>query len=112
MYEELVEEFDRKKREISVQGMRDNKLAFAQQEVSKLRLEDRSKEAHINAFKRDLSNIIGAMLSGKDLQEAIQVLLLLPSFINYRILMNIYHPTDFVQKICQRRNSHDEFDPG
>ena len=74
MYEELVGEFDNKSIVMNQNEVKDKKIAFMSQELSKLRTDRREKELYIAAFKRELNNIVSSNTQGKDLEESIRLL--------------------------------------
>lgn len=74
MYEELVGEFDNKNTVMLQNDVKDKKIAFISQEISKLRADKREKELYITAFKRELNNIVSSNTQGKDLEESIRLL--------------------------------------
>jgi WD40 repeat protein len=74
MYEELVEEFNTKKSSSEAASLKDQKIVWISQDLNKMRQSVREKEQHIAAFKRELGNIVSAMVVGKELEESVKLL--------------------------------------
>mmetsp|Transcript_15032 Transcript_15032/g.16277 ORF Transcript_15032/g.16277 Transcript_15032/m.16277 type:complete len:1892 (-) Transcript_15032:105-5780(-) len=74
MYEELVEEFSTKKMMSENSDIKDQKIQWISQDLSKTRQSVREKEQYIAAFKRELGNLVTSMVVGKELEESVRVL--------------------------------------
>jgi WD40 repeat protein len=74
MYEELVEEFEHKKNSQIEIEKNDQRSALVQQELSYEKVQSRKRERYINSFKRELGNIVSAMVIGKELEESVRLL--------------------------------------
>jgi WD40 repeat protein len=72
MYEELVEEFDQKKVSNETMVSYENKLARITKELTNANYEISLKERYISSFQRDLENIIASVITGKELEDAVQ----------------------------------------
>jgi transcription initiation factor TFIIIB Brf1 subunit/transcription initiation factor TFIIB len=74
MYEELVEEFDLKKSAAVVTEVKEQKISLLTQELNKVRQSLSQKEQYVNAFKRELGNVVSSMAVGKELEESVKLL--------------------------------------
>ena len=74
MYEELVEEFSAKKTAIDSAVLKDQKIVWISQDLTKMRQYLREKEQYIAGFKRELGNIVSSMAVGKELEESVKML--------------------------------------
>lgn len=74
MYEEWVDEFALKKSNAEAMQLQQQKAGWLSQDLAKLRAAGREKDASLAAFKRELGNIVSAMLVGKELEEAVRAL--------------------------------------
>jgi len=72
MYEELVEEFNNKKILDEAVQAKDQKIVWATQDLRKVRAMVREQEQYVNAFKREVSNIVTSMVTGKELEESVR----------------------------------------
>lgn len=74
MYEELVEEFEEKNNTQHNISQKDTRIQILTSELQKSRLSALKKEQMINAFKRELGNIVASAAVGKELEESIVLL--------------------------------------
>lgn len=74
MYEELVNEFENKKNMQVQVEQKEQKIAIASSEATKVRVELKQKDDFIAAFKRELSNAVSAPSGSKELEEATKLL--------------------------------------
>jgi WD40 repeat protein len=74
MYEELVEEFESKKNEKIEKEKNDQRNNLVIADLNSERLQNRKRERFVTAFKRELGNIVSAMVSGKELEESVRLL--------------------------------------
>lgn len=74
MYEELVEEFETKKNEKIEKEKNDQRNNLVLADLNHERLQNRKRERYVTAFKRELGNIVSAMVSGKELEESVRLL--------------------------------------
>lgn len=74
MYEELVDEFTNKKATQEASHLKDQKISWISRDLIKTKQLVREKEHVIEAFKRELGNVISSMVIGKELEEAIKLL--------------------------------------
>lgn len=74
MYEELVEEFEQKTSTQHSISSKDTKIQILTQELQKIRNVALKREQTLNAFKRELGNIVASAAVGKELEESIILL--------------------------------------
>jgi hypothetical protein len=74
MYEELVDEFEQKKNSEIDREKNDQRSALVSQELAFEKVQSRKRERYINSFKRELGNIVSAMIIGKELEESVRLL--------------------------------------
>ncbi len=74
MYEELVEEFETKKNEKIEKEKNDQRNNLVLADLNYERLQNRKRERYVTAFKRELGNVVSAMVSGKELEESVRLL--------------------------------------
>jgi hypothetical protein len=74
MYEELVEEFEKKKSDKVEKEKNEQRNALVLADLNHERLTNRKRERFVAAFKRELGNIVSAMVSGKELEESVRLL--------------------------------------
>ena len=74
MYEELVGEFELKKAQGVIEEQREQRIGTVTKDLTKYKNAVITKERYITAFKRELNNIVSAMLTGKELEESVRLL--------------------------------------
>ena len=74
MYEELVEEFEKKKGDKIEKEKNEQRNALVLADLNHERLKNRKRERFVAAFKRELGNIVSAMVSGKELEDSVRLL--------------------------------------
>ena len=74
MYEELVEEFEETNNTQHSISQKDTKIQILTSELQKARQSALRKEQMLNAFKRELGNIVASAAVGKELEESIVLL--------------------------------------
>jgi len=74
MYEELVEEFNLKKTVSETTVTKDQKIHWMLSDLSKTKQSLKEKDVCIATFKTDLTNIATAVITGKELEEAVKLL--------------------------------------
>jgi len=74
MYEELVEEFENKKQGEIVKEKSEQRANLVVEDLNRAHVLLRKSDRYINAFKRELGNIVSAMVMGKELEESVRLL--------------------------------------
>eukprot|EP00605_Chrysophyceae_sp_TOSAG23-4_P001800 GSChrysophyteH1.ASY1.ANO1.1990.1 assembled CDS len=74
MYEELVEEFENKKENEIQKEKTEQRNHLVMEDLKETKKALRKSERSMNAFKRELGNIVTAMVIGKELEESVRLL--------------------------------------
>ena len=74
MYEELVEEFENKKENEIIKEKSEQRANLVVEDLNRVHILLRKSDRYINAFKRELGNIVSAMVMGKELEESVRLL--------------------------------------
>ena len=74
MYEELVEEFENKKESEILKEKTEQRSNLVLEDLGRARVALRKSDRYINGFKRELGNIVSAMVIGKELEESVRLL--------------------------------------
>ena len=72
--EELGEEFEKKKGDKIEKEKNEQRNALVLADLNHERLKNRKRERFVAAFKRELGNIVSAMVSGKELEDSVRLL--------------------------------------
>jgi WD40 repeat protein len=74
MYEELVQEFENKKEGEVLKEKSEQQTKIVVDDLNRARVAVRKSENYISGFKRELGNIVSAMVIGKELEESVRLL--------------------------------------